>query len=457
MGVLGEEEIADLRQLAEAHLAHQEAELGPCLGAGASAAVFEVQRAGERTALKVYDPEFFRDGAGAAERRRLELQKTLTGHDCPFLVQIEDIGFSETTCFVEMEYVAGLDLSAALRDIPRAAIQPLIQQLVSAVRFLEARDLVHRDIKPQNIKVDADFTALKLLDLGVIRDLGHEDGPDATNQGKRKPFIATAQYSSPEYLFWLHAPSRELWKGLSIYQVGAVLHDLLVRRPLFADEVAMDNRYALAMAVLSKVPDTHVDDVPAWLCALSSRCLTKDLQRRLAMVSWDDFDSSRDATKSVIERFRKVSQAGIQPLQQAAEHHRRVLTRESLMDSLLEEVEQRVREELEARQMQRERRNDCRVLSLKISKTTCTLDYTMNFAWEDSAVNETAAVSRSAYLRRDSDDLVIAAPACELSTLTQDAAGSTADAVRTDLIACVGRALDYLELRGEPELAVLLE
>ena len=112
----------------------------------------------------------------------------------------------------------------------------LIRHLVNAVRFLDSKEIVHRDIKPENILVNSSFDKLKLIDLGVAREMyGDGDAGDATDHGGKRPFIATAQYSSPEYLFRLEAPSPQLWSALTLYQLGGALHDMVMRRPLFND------------------------------------------------------------------------------------------------------------------------------------------------------------------------------------------------------------------------------
>src|SRR5690606_24071900 len=110
-----------------------------------------------------------------------------------------------------------------------------IGDVAQAALWMASQTLVHRDIKPANILIAPDFSAAKLVDFGVVREM---DGasPDLTDHGHRRPFVATAQYSSPEYLFRLVEPSQDLWMGLSIYQLGAVLHDLLEGQPLFSEE-----------------------------------------------------------------------------------------------------------------------------------------------------------------------------------------------------------------------------
>ena len=204
-----------------------------------------------------------------------------------------------------MEYCAWSELKAKLSSVPNNCIQKLIGDLANAVQFLESIGLVHRDIKPENILVAEDFSTLKLIDFGVLREISpDEDRSDGTDHGLRRPFIATAQYSSPEYLFRLEAPSPNLWKGLSIYQVGAVLHDLLTKKPIFDDDANSENRYVLAMAVHSKAPTFEQVTDPAYfgLRDLASHCLQKGLSIRIALVDWADFHPSKENSMDALKR-----------------------------------------------------------------------------------------------------------------------------------------------------------
>jgi serine/threonine-protein kinase len=263
------------------------------VNAGGSAAVFGVQCEDQLRAIKVFSPELFGRPQGAAERRRLDVQRRLIGHPCKSLIQTYGAEEAEGTAFIEMEFIQWPQLKDTLARIPDDAVVPLITQLVDAVKYLESQNIVHRDIKPENIHVSEDFTKLKLLDLGVAREfeLREQDLVAATDHGLARPFLATAQYSSPEYLFRLDEPTGRLWRGLNFYQIGAVLHDLIMKVPIFEHEIALGNRWLLAKAVLTQ-PPSFVDATPNRmrpLKALASRCLVKDLENRLRLVGWDDF------------------------------------------------------------------------------------------------------------------------------------------------------------------------
>lgn len=283
------------------------------IDAGGSAAVFRVIRKGRTSALKVFDPKFFSGSRGASERRRLEVQRKLIGHSCDSLVQTFCAEEAENTAFVEMEFIEWPQLAKCLANIPDKSVVLLIGQLVEAVRYLEEKNIVHRDIKPENIHVSNDFKHLKLLDLGVSREFDSLDENDAaiTDDAQRRPFLATAQYSSPEYLFRLDQPTSKLWKGLNFYQVGAVLHDLINKEPLFGYEISLENRWLVARAVLTKLPSftTAESDTLSKAKALALRCLCKDIDTRLALVSWEDFnlEGSTDPLSALKGRLSRTT------------------------------------------------------------------------------------------------------------------------------------------------------
>ncbi|WAR43338.1 protein kinase domain-containing protein [Methylomonas rapida] len=281
------------------------------LNSGGSAAVFEVECEMGLRAFKAFNPQFLNGPGGAAERRRLEIQRRLIGHQCPSLVKAYRVEEAVGTAFLEMEFVPWPQLALMLPSIPDESVIPLITQLVDAVKFLDANNIVHRDIKPENIHVSPDFANLKLLDLGVARELEILDDEEAsaTDHGALRPFLATAQYSSPEYLFRLDEPSLKLWKGLNFYQLGAVLHDLIMKQPIFQHEVSLGNRWLVAKAVLTKVP-SFAEGTPerlAKLKALSARCLVKDLDTRLQFVGWEDFilEGAKDPLTNLRARLTK--------------------------------------------------------------------------------------------------------------------------------------------------------
>ena len=312
------------------------------VASGGSAAVFRVETDEGPRAIKVFDPKFYEGPAGEVERRRLEVQRRLIGHDCTTLVQTYKIEESLGTAFMEMEFLEWPNLKDVLIQVPDTQVSSLLDQLVSAAKFLESLGIVHRDIKPENIHVSEDFSKLKLLDLGVARDIEAADGADAaiTDHSNKRPFLATAQYSSPEYLFRLDEPNTKLWKGLTIYQIGAVLHDLIMKKPVFQQEVSLDNKWLVAKAVLVKSP-SFIDGSPtrlASLKALAARCLVKDLDTRLKLVDWQDFSPAESAPLSRLKsRLQRQTSSGGAEIE-IIEQQRKILERNQHWEALITKV-----------------------------------------------------------------------------------------------------------------------
>lgn len=396
-----ENDIAICRQLAEQFIASRGGgNISAQLGDGGSAVVFQWEQFDDVFALKVYDPKFFSSELVNATRHRLELQGRLIGQHCRSMVDTFAIDEELETCFVKMEYFPGVELKKVIGKVPDESVGPLIHQLVEAVQFLESFNLVHRDIKPENILVSSDFTQLKLLDLGVVREIsGDEDRVDGTDHGEKRPFIATAQYSSPEYLFRLEPPSIVLWKALTIYQVGGVLHDLVCKRPLFDRAVAADNKYALAMAVMREVPDFTgtSTSISAW-AALAARCLTKDSGLRLQLVEWSDFfahsESVREKLKRTIAlRSLNANKAELNKAQSQNLHSSRKRRIDELLSDLRKQLIGEFSPNLRISELEN---NESRVsIFLKLADVELGVKLAVEFCW-DCGIRQAFAVVRLA-------------------------------------------------------------
>ena len=274
--------------------------IGSYLGAGKSALVFECAQGDTIAALKVFDPDLVNRHGKSTQLERIKRELSLVGKRHPNLVQVYDGGECTKTgnLFVAMELIPGGNLEDELLKIPRDRISRILSQVTSAVMFLEEHGLAHRDIKPSNIAITKDFERAVLMDLGVLRPMGESDLTDHDE----KVFIGTLRYSSPEFLYRDDVGSPECWRAVSIYQLGGVLHDLIMRKPLF--EAFSQPFSMLVDAVKEQIPDIYAVDVSQDLVNLARNSLTKDPKARLRLVSWDDFLLKDTDDKDELEAIR---------------------------------------------------------------------------------------------------------------------------------------------------------
>jgi hypothetical protein len=280
---------------------------------GASAAVYRVETKGSLAALKVYDPAYFEGDNALIEANRIDLQRQLREHGCPHLVNVLDAGElgGDGTWYLLMEYCPWKSLEKRLSDVPDEKIHSLLKQLVGAVQFLDSKGLVHRDIKPANIVVSDDFEQLKLLDFGVMRRVAHDEG-SGTDAHK---FIATAQYSPPEFLAREEVPGAAGFSAINVYQVGAVLHDLITKTALFGEEKSTKNKFKLFKAVTERRPRVVSASVPPRLIALCLAALDKDPVVRVSSVKLEDFLADADDLDAL---RRRVARGGADKIPTAA-------------------------------------------------------------------------------------------------------------------------------------------
>jgi len=251
------------------------------LGTGGTAPVFEIASPEGARALKIYEARFSEGKKGEIESARLQKQLSLRGHDCPYLVQVYEGGTFEGRLWLLMSRAPGRELEKRLLDIPRDKIRQIVDQVARAALFLQSKDLCHRDIKVANIFISDDFNHTTLLDISVIRDIYDPVGAGSDHDGQL-PVLATARYSPPEYLFRLVEPGPKLWHALNIYQFGGLMHDLIMREPLFQAEYlkSSENRYRFAWIVATAIPKIQADDVDQDLVLTAGQALDKNWERR---------------------------------------------------------------------------------------------------------------------------------------------------------------------------------
>ena len=217
----------------------------------------------------------------------------------PGIVSVHDVGSSGLAQYIVMDYVDGPDLKAVLKArgrLPAAEACDIVIQVLGALHHAHQRGLVHRDVKPHNILLDADHNA-RLTDFGIARAAGEQQ---MTSTGT---VIGTAAYFSPE-----QATGQPATAASDVYSAGVVLYELLTGRPPFDG----DNPVAIALqhVRMEPTPPSRLNPaIPPRLEAVVLRALAKDPAARFptAAIMREQLASVRQQTAEATTTFDAVA------------------------------------------------------------------------------------------------------------------------------------------------------
>jgi serine/threonine-protein kinase len=192
------------------------------------------------------------------------------------VVRTYDLGETDGTYFVTMEYVHGTSLEKLIAQRGRLPVHVTLliaRQLCRALEVAHAEGIVHRDVKPHNMVLTPDGV-LKVMDFGIARLHGRT--PGLTQSGV---VVGTPEYMAPEQLLGEDIDARA-----DVYAVGVVIYECLTgRTPHTADNPTqlMSN----VMNVSPALPHELVPDVPTWLSEAVMAALHRDRSRRTKTIA----------------------------------------------------------------------------------------------------------------------------------------------------------------------------
>jgi len=212
----------------------------------------------------VHDPEFLRRFKQEAKA------SAILSH--PAIVNVYDEGEEEGIHFIVMEFVQGMTLKSYIlqnsRPKPEEAVR-IVLQICDALIHAHSENVIHRDIKPQNIIITPDGR-VKVTDFGIARA-----AVDATITHGRS-LMGSVHYSSPEQARGSFADQQS-----DIYSLGVVLYELLTGNVPFSGESPI----SIALKHLQEdivPPGTLVPDLPQELDSIVIKALHKERSLRYA-------------------------------------------------------------------------------------------------------------------------------------------------------------------------------
>jgi TolB-like protein/Flp pilus assembly protein TadD len=205
------------------------------------------------------------------KRFRLEAE-TAASLDNPNIVPIYEIGECDGSCYFSMKLVEGAPLDQLVRRelLPIRRTAELIANVARAVHYAHQRGILHRDIKPGNILVDAKGEP-HLTDFGLARLTETESTVTRTIET-----LGTPSYMAPEQAL---GNNNQLTSATDVYGLGAVLYHLLTGHPPFAGGTTY-NTIRLLLETEPRQPRLWNTKIDRDLTTICLKCLEKDPQRR---------------------------------------------------------------------------------------------------------------------------------------------------------------------------------
>ena len=205
------------------------------LGAGGMGVVYLAHddRLDRDVALKVLPADTLTDDAARRRFRKEALALSKLNH--PNIGTVFDFDTQDGTDFLVMEFVPGVTLDALVREgpLPEEDVRAIGAQLAEGVAVAHEHGVVHRDVKPGNLRLLPDGR-LKILDFGLARLVRQTDegSPTASLTDQSLGISGTVSYMAPEQLRGEPPDPRS-----DLYSIGVVLYELTTGRRPFESAV----------------------------------------------------------------------------------------------------------------------------------------------------------------------------------------------------------------------------
>ena len=241
------------------------------IGVGGMANVYKGRdvRTNNAIAVKVLKEEFL--GNEELVRRFKNESKAISILDHPNIVKVYDVSVTDQLQYIVMEYIDGITLKEYLKQRGGALtwkeVVHFATQVLGALDHAHSKGIVHRDVKPQNIMLQADGS-IKMMDFGIARF------SRAQSQTVSDKAIGSVHYISPEQAKGDRTDART-----DIYSVGVMLYEMLSGRLPFDGDGAV----SIAIMQISDKPKPLAQvapNVPEGLRQITEKAMEKDPAKR---------------------------------------------------------------------------------------------------------------------------------------------------------------------------------
>lgn len=180
--------------------------------------------------------------------------------------------------YIVTEYIEGQTLAQWMRDNPKPdmeTVRNIIDQIARGLRALHRQEMLHQDLRPNNIMIDSSGT-VKLIDFGSVRIAGVAEVGNPAEQH----ILGTAQYTAPEYFIGEPGSTRS-----DLYSLGIIAYQMISGRLPYGPHVA---RATTRAAQRKLVYQSVLDDkrtIPAWVDGALRKAVNPDPFKRYSELS----------------------------------------------------------------------------------------------------------------------------------------------------------------------------
>ena len=194
----------------------------------------------------------------------------------PHLLKVLEPDRRRTSLFYVTEYVEGLTLRQWLYDHPDAdiaSIRDILKQVAIGLRALHRREMIHQDLKPENIMIDRHGT-VRIVDFGSVKIAGLDE---ISLPVEPPGLLGTEGYTAPEY----HLGGR-VDRRADLFALGVIAYEMLTGRLPYGKGFSN----AASIHKQDYRPARRINpDIPVWLEGALKKAVAKDPNRRYAVLS----------------------------------------------------------------------------------------------------------------------------------------------------------------------------
>ena len=193
--------------------------------------------------------------------------------DSPHIVKAAVADTPRSACYVAMQWIEGMTLRQWMHDNPQptlAAVRSIAEQIARGLRALHRREMIHQDLRPENVMLNSAGTAI-IIDLGSVAVAGL----DESAPGLLGALPGTFQYTAPEYL----SGDFVSWRS-DQFSLAVIVYEMLTGRLPYGAEVARVRSRKDQKRLVYQPADAGDSGVPAWIDFALARACHRDPMRR---------------------------------------------------------------------------------------------------------------------------------------------------------------------------------